>query len=234
MRAVLMASALMVGLGGCIAAPVPVAGPGVVAAGGAGLAQPAGSPLEVPLVAVPGPGKTTTAFAADDMACRAARPAAGASVGRGTTYPPAYPEMAGAGTAQDTPGVGYLRCMVSRANTVEPIEQPEPLVVYGYEPAYPVYAGYDYGFPIAYDGFFGLGFYAGYGGFYHRGFYGGYGPGGFYRPGFYGYRGGYGGFRGGYGGGFGGRAGFGGGPGGFRGDGFRGGGFRDGGGFRGR
>ena len=228
-------SAVMAVLTGCVAAPPPVAP----------------TPMQVPLVAVPGPNKTPAQFAADDAACRTSpTPAQAPGAGRGLAgqagaaaprtagYPAAYPELAPDGNAPDSPGVGYLRCMAARNNTVEPYPEPEAPVLYGAYPAFPVYAGYDYGFPVFYDGFFGLGFYAGYGGFYHRGFgYGRYGYGGYGRYAFNGYggygRGGYGGFgRGGYErGGSGGydRGGFGGG--GFRGGFHNGGGGFGGGGF---
>lgn len=266
MRTLLTLTALAAGLAGCVApppvaiAPSPVASvaPGPAAAGTPATPGTApgtsedGTPVQVPLVAVPGPGKTQAQFAADDMACRSA-PAQAAGRSRAAAAEPgtSFPSLAQGGQpVGDSPGVGYLRCMASRNNTVEPIEEPQPLPVYGYYPAYPVYAGYDYGFPVFYDDFFGLGFYYGFGGFYHRGFYRGfYGYGrGFDRGGYGRFGGpgyGYGGFRGGPGfdrgfdrggfdrGGFGPGGGFRGGPG-FGGGGFRGSGGGFGGGFHGR
>ena len=221
MRSILTATVALAALAGCVAPP----------------ATP--TPVQVPLVAVPGPDKTPAQFAADDAACRgsASAPSQPQPATTGAASGPAYPSLAGGvQPAADSPGVGYLRCMAARNNTVEPIEEPEPPVLYGYHPAYPVYAGYDYGFPVFYGGFYNLGFFAGYGGFYHRGF-GGYDRFGYRGLGYRGY-GGYGhhGFNGGgfHGGGFPGGGFAHGGPpgGGFRG-GF-GGGFRGGGGFHGR
>ena len=109
-----------------------------------------------------------------------------------------------------TPGQVYLRCMAERGNTITALaQQPQPL--YGYYPAYPVYAVTGGYYPWLYGGYFGFGY--GFGGFGFRdGFHGGYGygrgfEGGGYRGGYDGgFRGGEGGFRGGgYGGGFGGR-----------------------------
>ena len=133
-----------------------------------------GAPSQVPLVAVPGPGKTEAQFHQDDAACRTAPPI------------PARPGPAGnqAGAAVDPPGVAYLRCMTAHNDTVEPLAPEMQPVLYGYYPAYPVYAGIDYGFPVFY-GEFGFGF----GGYRDR-FYGGgfdrfgFGRGGFERGGF--------------------------------------------------
>ncbi len=199
--------ALLAGLTGCYVPPPP--------------------PPQVPLVAIPGPSKTQAQFQQDDAACRtaAAAPASAPQANSFTNGSSAVNNVAGqassanpstspltgsAGQLQPTgdqmpPGAVYLRCMVSRANIVQPLAtQPPPL--YAFYPQYPIYVGFGDTYPWLYDGF-------GYGGFY-GGFYGGY----------RGYRGGYGygGFRD---GGF--R------DGGFGGGGFRGGdGFGRGGGFR--
>jgi len=158
---------LAASLAGCVAAPPPE---------------------QIPLVAIPGPTKTETAFRQDDTACRVQSvqlPQAPPRAAPPSATPPppaaavaAYPP--GVEVAAYPPGVVYLRCMASRGNSVEPLAAAP--VVYGYYPAYPVYAGIGYGFPAYYGPYVGVG----------NGFYGGYG----------GYRGYGGGYRGGYGGGY--------------------------------
>lgn len=212
---------LSVGVAGCVAAPPPVPVYAVPLQAPAAAAAAAPS---APLIASPGPGKTEAAFEADDRACRvdvrrlprqaAAQPTeaqlqAAQAAQADPNVPPPPPEAL-------PPGAAFLRCMTARGNQVQPL-QPEvqALPAYGYLPAYPVYAGIDYGYPFFYDDVFLLRYYGGFG---YRGYgfgrfgYGGYGYRGY--PGYgYGARFGGGYYGGGYGGGFGhggfGRGGFG-------------------------
>ena len=164
---------LLTSLGGCVGIPVPAP--------------------QQPYVAVPGPGKTEAVFHTEDVACRNA--SAGAPYVPQSQYgqapaPAAAPTQ---GAAQVPPGVIYLQCMEAHNNMIQPLAPSAP-PLYGYVPAYPVYAAYGYRYDYGYP-FYGVGF-----GFYGGGFRGGYG--GYYG----GYRGGFeGGYRGGYGGRFGGR-----------------------------
>ena len=138
-------------------------------------------PPAIPLVAVPGAAKTAADFKQDDTACRAeANPppsTASQPTAAGTQPPAAQP------TPNPAPAETYLRCMSAHNNVVQPAAATLP-AVYGYYPAYPLYAG-------LYDPYFYPGFYGGY-----------YGAFGFYGGCCGGFRGGYGGFReGGFGGG---------------------------------
>lgn len=190
---------LLAGLSGCVAAP-------------------SAPPMPAPLVAVPGPTKTTAEFQQDDIACRAAaaEPPPDLKPAPAALQPPAGSNAA----SKDAPaptrlessprpatslGVTYLRCMNSRYNIIEPLSASQP-ITYGYYPAYPVYGGSSDYYPWLYGGFYdgfccGVGF--GFGrGYYGHGYYGGRGYGGGRFGG--GYHGG--GFHGGgfHGGGFGG------------------------------
>ncbi|WP_216850912.1 hypothetical protein [Acidisphaera sp. L21] len=185
----------------------------VMAAGLAGCVLPPPlPPPPIPLVALPGPGKTEAQFQGDDGLCRNAAntvprdgyaaPPPGARPPQSNAYRPAQPPPQGtqpadtyAGSAQAgepppvqvTPGMVYLRCMADHQNIVQPMAPARP-VLYGYYPAYPVYAGFGGYYPWLYGDAIGFGFYGGWGG------------------GWGGYRGGWGG--GGYRGGWGGRGGF--------------------------
>lgn len=204
---------LSVGVAGCVAVPPPV--PMYAVPPQAPMAAGAAAGAPSPLIASPGPGKTEAVFEADDRACRAdvrrlpkraaaAQPteaqlqAAQAEQADPNVLPPPPQAL--------PPGAAFLRCMTARGNQVQPL-QPEvqALPAYGYLPAYPVYAGVDYGYPFFYDDVFLLRYYGGFG---YRGYgfgrfgYGGYGYRGY--PG-YGYGGRFGGGYGrGYGGGYGG------------------------------
>jgi hypothetical protein len=154
---------LLGGLSGCVVAPPP--------------------PLQpVPLVAVPGAAKTEAEFRQDDTTCRTAA----------APLPPAPSQPATSGVQVPpgpAPAEAYLRCMSAHNNVVQPVAQAEP-ALYGYYPAYPVYAGLYDPYPWLYGGYYGgFGFYGrccggyrgGYGGFRDAGFGGGgYGGGGFH------------------------------------------------------
>lgn len=181
------ATAVLAGLTGCVA---PVAPP----------------PAPLPLIAIPGPGKTEQMFRQDDAACRADAAALpfGADPASPSAIAPPTADQTGASADQATPPPSdnpnpvdvYLRCMAAHHDVVRPLTVARP-GVYDYYGAfgYPLYAGYD---PFLYDGFYGFGFYGGCCGYRYGG----------YR--FGGYRGGGGGFRGGGGGGRGGGGGGGG------------------------
>ena len=161
-------------LAGCVAPPPP---PVFVQQSSA--PQTFQSPQQqVPLVAVPGAGKTPGMFNQDDAGCRseAARapmPATRAPATDQSGAPgPAPPGIAPPGLAPPgiaPPGIAYLRCMEAHGNAIAPLPTAPP-ATYGYYAPYPIYAAYSqYGF-YGYDPFFGGPFGFGYGFGYNVGF----------------------------------------------------------------
>jgi hypothetical protein len=195
---------------------------GVALALGACATSPPGYPVTV----LPGTGKDQAAFQQDQAVCEQhavahtgyggpAQPGATNSpAGTASTPPngasgatPAVPATTAATAAVPTnaavpvgnqpfDGVGYLQCMASRGDTVQP--QPGGYAATTYAYGYP----YDYGYPypVYDDGFYGGFGWGGWGGWHHDGFdHRGFAHEGFHGGGFHG------GFHGGgfHGGGFG-------------------------------
>jgi hypothetical protein len=181
------------------------------------------SPPGYPVTVLPGTGKNLAAFQQDQAVCEqhavahtgyggpgqpgatnlpagtASSPRNGASEGGPagpgvTTANAAVPaNAAGPGGNQPFDGVGYLQCMASRGDTVQPQPGAYGATAFGYGAPYGYAYGYpyDYGYPYP---FYDDAFYGGFGvvgggfahrGFFHRGFvHGGFGHGGFGHGGF--------------------------------------------------